>query len=316
VHVAVVIPAFNIASFLPTAVESVLEQTHRDWSLVIVDDGSTDATATVGARFEDERVRLIRRSNSGVSAARNAGIAAVLAGHMGSPSIEGLPDALMFLDGDDWLAPAALGLLAEALENAPWAAAAVGRYARVDSNAVARLSPAPARGCLLERLLTRNLFANGGHVLIRREAIEVAGDFRSDLVYGEDWEYWTRLAAVGEFVSVPSRTPLLFVREHLTGAYLSRATDPGAYRPALKAIYGNPGLAKRLGTARLAALGRRAEAEMAWTVGRELVRQGRQRDGLRWLGRSFRKAPSLNRLILMGLSRLRSGPFRPYRTAT
>ena len=156
----------------------------------------------------------------------------------------------MFLDGDDWLAPAALGLLAETLEDAPWAAAAVGRYARVDSNAVARLSPPPARGCLLERLLTRNLFANGGHLLIRREAIEAAGDFRSDLVYGEDWEYWTRLAAQGEFVAVPSRSPLLFVRERLAGAYLSRATDPGAYRPALKAIYGNPGLAERLGTAR------------------------------------------------------------------
>ena len=315
-HIAVVIPAFNIAGFLATAIQSVLGQTFSDWSLVIVDDGSTDTTAAVGAHFRDKRIRLLRQSNSGVSAARNAGIAAVLAGHVGSPSVVVPPDALMFLDGDDWLAPAALGLLAETLENASWAAAAVGRYARVDSNAVARLSPAPARGCLLERLLTRNLFANGGHLLIRREAIEAAGDFRSDLVYGEDWEYWTRLAAQGEFVAVPSRSPLLFVRERLAGAYLSRATDPGAYRPALNAIYGNPGLAERLGTARLAALGQRAEAEMAWTVGRELVRHGRQREGLRWLGRSFRKAPSLNRLMLMGLSRLRFGPFRPYRTAT
>ena len=315
-HIAVVIPAFNIAGFLATAIQSVLGQTFSDWSLVIVDDGSTDTTAAVGAHFRDKRIRLLRQSNSGVSAARNAGIAAVLAGHVGSPSVVVPPDALMFLDGDDWLAPAALGLLAETLENAAWAVAAVGRYARVDSNAVARLSPAPARGCLLERLLTRNLFANGGHLLIRREAIEAAGDFRSDLVYGEDWEYWTRLAAQGEFVAVPSRSPLLFVRERLAGAYLSRATDPGAYRPALKAIYGNPGLAERLGTARLAALAQRAEAEMAWTVGRELVRHGRQREGLRWLGRSFRKAPSLNRLMLMGLSRLRFGPFRPYRTAT
>ncbi len=315
-HIAVVIPAFNIAGFLATAIQSVLGQTFSDWSLVIVDDGSTDTTAAVGAHFRDKRIRLLRQSNSGVSAARNAGIAAVLAGQVGSSSVVVPPDALMFLDGDDWLAPAALGLLAETLENASWAAAAVGRYARVDSNAVARLSPAPARGCLLERLLTRNLFANGGHLLIRREAIEAAGDFRTDLVYGEDWEYWTRLAAQGEFVSVPSRSPLLFVRERLAGAYLSRATDPSAYRPALNAIYGNPGLAERLGTARLEALGQRAEAEMAWTVGRELVRHGRQREGLRWLGRSFRKAPGLNRLMLMGLSRLRLGPFRPYRTAT
>jgi glycosyltransferase involved in cell wall biosynthesis len=315
-HIAVIIPAFNVAGFLPTAVQSVLEQTHSDWSLVIVDDGSTDATGAVGARFQDKRIRLIRQSNFGVSAARNEGIAAALAGRAGLSLIGGSPDALMFLDGDDWLAPIALSLLAETLDNAPWAAAAAGRYARVDSNAVARLSPAPAQGCLLERLLTRNLFANGGHLLIRREAIEAAGEFRSDLVYGEDWEYWTRLAAQGEFVSVPSRCPLLFVRERLAGAYLSRATDPGAYRPALQAIYGNPGLAKRVGRIRMATLERRAEAEMAWTVGRELVRHGRHREGLRWLGRSFRKAPSLNRLMLMGLSRFHFGPFRPYRAAT
>jgi cellulose synthase/poly-beta-1,6-N-acetylglucosamine synthase-like glycosyltransferase len=50
VHVAVIIPAFNIAGFLPTAIQSVLEQTFSDWSLVIVDDGSTDTTAAVGAR--------------------------------------------------------------------------------------------------------------------------------------------------------------------------------------------------------------------------------------------------------------------------
>ena len=169
---------------------------------------------------------------------------------------------------------------------------------------------------MLERLLTRNLFANGGHLLIRREAIEAAGDFRTDLVYGEDWEYWTRLAAQGEFVSVPSRSPLLFVRERLAGAYLSRATDPCAYRPALECDLRQPWPRRALGDGRLEALGQRAEAEMAWTIGRELVRHGRQREGLRWLGRSFRRAPGLNRLMLMGLSRLRLGPFRPYRTAT
>ena len=86
-HIAVVIPAFNIAGFLATAIQSVLGQTFSDWSLVIVDDGSTDTTATVGAHFRDKRIRLIRQSNSGVSAARNAGIAAVLAGHVGSPFI-------------------------------------------------------------------------------------------------------------------------------------------------------------------------------------------------------------------------------------
>jgi glycosyltransferase involved in cell wall biosynthesis len=362
VHIAVVIPAFNAADFLHSAIQSVLDQTHVDWSLVVVDDGSTDDTASIVGQFPDARVRLLRQQNAGVSVARNSGVRAALTGgndppgdnpeqsarsfastSFGGPTrlsticgagvgktIDGpfkrghevashrfrrvLPDAFLFLDGDDWLAPAALDVLARTLDDALWAVAAVGRYARVGLNADARLSRSPAHGSLLERLLTRNLFANGGHLLIRREAIEAAGEFRTDLAYGEDWEYWTRLAVQGEFVPVQSRSPLLFVRERLAGAYLSRATDPSAYRPVLDAIYSNPGLAERVGKARLAALARQAEAEMAWTVGRELIKHGRQPEGLGWLGRSFREAPSLNRLMLLGLSRLRLGPFRPYPT--
>jgi glycosyltransferase involved in cell wall biosynthesis len=337
VHVAIVIPAFNVADLLADAILSVLDQTHTDWSLVIVDDGSTDATAAVAAQFKDARVRLIRKPHAGVSAARNAGISALrnqppegsqvgdrsqlrsgAEREMSEPlgaARAAVTGAILFLDGDDWLAPDALVRLAECLEDEPGAVAAVGRYARADPSAV-HLSRRPPQGRLLERLLTRNLFANGGHLLIRREAIEAAGDFRTDLHYGEDWEYWTRLAAQGVFASVPSCLPLLFVRERLGGAYLSRATDPEAYRPALNAIYHNPDLALHLGPARLAALSRRAEAEMAWTVGRELVRRGRQRDGLRWLGRSIRAFPSPKRMALVGLSWLRVGPFRPYRTAT
>jgi glycosyltransferase involved in cell wall biosynthesis len=318
VHIAIVVPAFNIAAFLPDAITSVLDQTHADWSLAIVDDGSTDATAAVAARYQDRRISLIRQPNAGVSAARNTAINAILRPGPGTADNAPHPPpcAILFLDGDDWLAPDALALLAGALDTAPRAVVAAGRYARVGLDAGARLAPPPPQGNLLERLLTRNLFANGGHLLIRRAAIEAAGDFRPDLSYGEDWEYWTRLSLLGDFAAVPSPAPLLFVRERLAGAYLSRATDPDAYHPALNAIYRIPGLAERLGSDRLADLARRADAEMAWTVGRELIRHGRRRDGQRWLGRSIRGAPSHKRLALLGLSCLRLGPFRPYSTAS
>jgi glycosyltransferase involved in cell wall biosynthesis len=306
VRIAVIIPVFNVASFLRQAILSVLDQTHADWSLIVVDDGSTDATGQVAVSFADARIRLIRQDNAGVSAARNRGIryAEALA-----------PDAFLFLDGDDWLAPGALALLADALDSAPWAAAACGRYARVASNGAARVSAAPPDGCLLERLLTRNLFANGGHVLIRREAVQAAGEFRRDLSYGEDWEYWTRLALLGEFVAVRSRAPLLFVRERPGSAMLTHATDPAAYRPALDAIHGNPAIADRLGGSRQAHFRHRADAETAWAVGRELIRHGQRRAGQRWLGRSIYGAPSARRLMLIGVSWLRLGPFRPYQPA-
>jgi glycosyltransferase involved in cell wall biosynthesis len=304
-HIAVVIPAFNVADFLSEAISSVLAQTYADWSMVVVDDGSTDATAAVAASFWDRRIRLIRQRNSGVSAARNVGVA--IAASRRDP-----PDAYLFLDGDDWLEPNALALLANALDRAPGAIASVGRFARVGLDGTVRTAPCPPQGDLLEPLLTRNLFANGGHLLIRRAAVEAAGDFRTGLSYGEDWEYWTRLALLGHFVSVPA--PVLFVRERLGSAYLSRATDPAAYRPAMQAIYSNPDLTRRLEPTRIAALAQQAEAEMAWTVGRELIRHGRRQDGRRWLGQSLRCAPSPRRLALLVLSWLRLGPFRSYRT--
>ncbi len=332
-RIAIIVPAFNVAPFLQQTLRSVVAQTHPDWVAVVVDDGSTDATAAVAASVPDHRIRLIRQPNAGVSAARNRGILAADSA-----------DAILFLDGDDWLAPDALAVLAATLEAAPRTVAACGRYARVAGSATKHMSPgsgaehmaprsgarhpsagqgaqhrsnprlsaAPPHGCLLERLLRRNLFANGGHLLIRRAAVESAGAFRTDLSYGEDWEYWTRLAALGEFAAARPRAPVLFVRERPGSATLSHGTDPAAYRPAMEAIHRNPVLAAHIGTARLARLRCRAEAEMAWTIGRELIRHGRRRDGLLWLARSLRDAPTPRRLLLLGLAWLRRGPFRPY----
>jgi glycosyltransferase involved in cell wall biosynthesis len=305
-RIAIIIPAFNIAPYLGDAIRSVLAQTHTDWSLVIVDDGSTDPTASIATDFDDERIRVIQQPNAGVSAARNHGIR-----HAETAN----PDAYLFLDGDDWLAPSALALLAETLESAPWAAAACARYARVAADGATHPSRPPNDGCVLERLLIRNLFINGGHLLIRQEAIRTAGDFRPDLSHGEDWEYWTRIALLGEFAAVQSKTPLLFVRERPGSAMLTSGTDPAAYRAAADVIHRNPAIANRLGNARLPQLRRQAEAEAAWAVGRELIRHGQRRAGQRWLGRSIIGAPSARRLLLIGLSWLRIGPFRPYRTA-
>jgi hypothetical protein len=108
---------------------------------------------------------------------------------------------------------------------------------------------------------------------------------------------------------------MLFVRERPGSAYLSHGMDPEAYRPAMDAIYRNIVDAGRLCASRLADLRRRADAETAWSVGRELIRHGNRRDGLFWLGHSVREAPNLKRLGLIVLSVFRFGPFRLYRTA-
>jgi len=299
-HIGIIIPAFNVAPWLSDAIRSVLSQSYRDRSLVVVDDGSADATARVAATFCDPRIHLIRQPNRGVSSARNRGLATVTA------------DAILFLDGDDWLAPEALAILSSTLADCPWAVAVASSYARASAGGPTRHVAPPPSGALLQRLLVRNLFVNGGQVLIRRPAIDAIGGFKCELSYGEDWEFWTRLALQGEFISIRTPAPLLFVRERAGSVYHSAASDPARFIPSMDAVYRNPAIVARFDAGRLARLRLRAEAEVAWVVGREMTRHGRMRDGRAWLVRSLFAAPSLKRLGLLGVSWMRVGPFRSY----
>ncbi|WP_270936797.1 glycosyltransferase family 2 protein [Falsiroseomonas oryzae] len=311
---SIVTPAFDVACFVGDAIASVRAQSHADLELVVVDDGSRDGTARAAERAaeDDPRIRILRQANAGVSAARNAGIAAATG------------QALLFLDADDWLAPDALARLVAALRAAPGAVAAYGPWAAVAE--AARPGDPPLRlktgpfpdGDVLETLLVRNLLANGGHLLIRRRAFAAAGGFDPAIRYGEDWECWVRLALQGGFGRVAGTAPLLFVRERGASAYRRMARDPAAFAPAMAAIWGNPALAARLGP-RLDRLRARAEAENAWVVGKELIRHGAMAEGLARLRSAFAAAPGPKRAALLAAAHLLPllpgrlhGPFARY----
>ena len=307
--ISVVVPCFNVGSYVGAALQSLLAQSHGRWEAVFIDDGSTDGTADLIADCADARVRLIRQANLGVSAARNRGI----------DTASG--DALLFLDADDWLAPDAMERMAARLQGSP-VVAVYGAFCFVteDGAHTVRIKSGPfPEGDIVERLLVENLFANGGHLLIRRSAIEEMGRFRDDLRFGEDWEYWSRLALCGAIAVVPGASPLLFVRQRSTGAYLRMATNPAAFAPCVQAIFGNPMLRERLSAAKLDRLRTETESENSWIVGRELVRHGRRSAGVACLRDSFRRRPRLKRALLLVIAHLMplwparlAGPFRPY----
>ena len=88
--ISVILPVYNSEKYIKKAIESVLTHTFSDFELIIVKDGSTDATSDIINSFDDERIKVITQSNQGPGAARNNALKTVNS------------DYVMFLDSDDW----------------------------------------------------------------------------------------------------------------------------------------------------------------------------------------------------------------------
>lgn len=200
-QVSVVIPTYNSARFVPTAVESALAQTHQDFELIVVDDGSTDATREVLAPYRD-RLTYIYRENQERSAARNTGIRAATG------------EYVAFLDADDaWLSDK-LERQVSVLAEHPEAVLVYGQavYMDIDGNDVSfrgqhmcgHVTPALQVEDLSRALIAGNVVYGGGSMpLVRRSALDSAGWFDESLCYPEDWDLWVRLSHLGPFAYIP-----------------------------------------------------------------------------------------------------------------
>jgi glycosyltransferase involved in cell wall biosynthesis len=187
VPVSVVIPAYNCGQWVAQAVDSVLAQTAAPAEVLVVDDGSTDDTGGCLAPYRG-RVRYLFQENRGVSAARNAGVAA---------SGEAL---VAFLDADDVWHPRKLELQLAVLGREPeialmgarafdWPAAEFPLLEEGHPGGRVRAVP-------WDRLAVRNYFVTSS-VVARRAALDRAGPFDTCLQGPEDWDLWLRVAESG-----------------------------------------------------------------------------------------------------------------------
>ena len=194
-RVSVIIPTHNRAVFLKAAIASVLAQTFEDYELLVVDDGSKDATGEVVKSIQDQRLRYFHHAEAkGGSAARNTGIR------------NSRGEYLAFLDDDDEWYPQKLHLQVELMDRSPAKVGVIyAGYDRFDSatGQLGKKRLPRQRGNLWEALLARNPLTGTSSVLIRRECFEVAGPFDETLTAFQDFDLWLRIAAHYEFDFIP-----------------------------------------------------------------------------------------------------------------
>ncbi len=188
-RVSVIMPAYNVADYVGGAIESVLSQTWRDLELVVIDDGSTDATAAVITPYvqRDSRVRLLRQRNEGLSSARNAGMRAASG------------EIFAILDSDDLWEPAFLEAQVRLLLERPDVDVVTGNAWNLggpEDGRPARPHPdaRPEPGLL-------NILSDEESVFIMsvfwRRVYEGVGDFDETMRSNEDYDYWIRAAHAG-----------------------------------------------------------------------------------------------------------------------
>ena len=201
--ISVVIPLYNKAGQVAQTLRSVLGQTFGRFEVVIVDDGSTDGSADEACSVHDNRIRIVRQRNAGVSAARNRGVAAARY------------DLIAFLDADDERKPAYLETQYNLYCKYPECSIFACNYEF--RNADGRVTPTILRKLPFEGEdgILSNYFevASCSHpplwtsaVMVRKQAVQAVGGFPVGVRSGEDLLTWARLAV--KYKIAFSRKPL------------------------------------------------------------------------------------------------------------
>ena len=208
-HLSILLTVRNEERFLPAALDSLSRQTLRDWELVAVDDGSSDATGALldAAAARDPRVRVLHRPPTGLVAALNAGLAACRA------------PLVARMDGDDICHPRRLEKQAAYLDLHPGVTLAACRVTQVPRQHLSTGMRAYEnwQNSLLDHdQISRDLFVESPFVhpcvTYRRDAVLAVGGYR-DTGWPEDYDLWLRLARAGaRFARLPE--VLFYWREH------------------------------------------------------------------------------------------------------
>ncbi len=197
---SVIIPAYRVEGFVRETLESVLRQDYPNYEVIVVDDGSDDATPKLVAEYP---VQLLRQPHRGISAARNAGLRVARG------------DYLTILDADDLWPADRLSAQVEYLEQHPQIEIVLGLTEFF-------LTPGQERPPHFSALMEGDpVPGHASTMLARRQVFELVGDFDETLVVGEDIDWLARAKDAG----VPSaRLDQVFLHYRIHSNNISRHT--------------------------------------------------------------------------------------------
>jgi Glycosyl transferase family 2 len=205
---SVIIPTYNRASLLRTALDSVFTQTFKDYEIIVVDDGSTDETSIVVSSYGD-RIRYFQQQNKGPGAARNLG------------AEHGTGEYFAFLDSDDLWFPWTLETYQKLIMQHQRPAFLAGQPLRFreEKELQTAVASKPKATVFPDYLASGDEWRWWGvsSFVVRRDAFETAGMFTDEWVNGEDADLALRLGTAREFVQATD-PPTFAYREHDSSA--------------------------------------------------------------------------------------------------
>lgn len=178
-RVSIILPLYKSKRYVCETVESVLAQTHRDWELVVVDDGSPDDSGDVVRSYADSRITVYTRDNSGPCRSRNFGISKATGKFIG------------FIDHDDIWHPEKLEKHLAHLNRSPQVGVSYGpsELIGVDGSSLGIFQTPKLKHIDAREILCRNPVGNGSVPIIRRQLLE-AVKFRVNRDGNEEWMYF------------------------------------------------------------------------------------------------------------------------------
>jgi glycosyltransferase involved in cell wall biosynthesis len=200
--VSVIITCFNKEKYITETVKSVLSQTHENFEIIIINDGSTDNSSNVIKKIKDERLKLYEFENAGENAARNKAMKLVKG------------KFVAFLDGDDVWHSSKIEKQLKLMKDGNFDMCFC-NYETIDDSSQINHSffkvefPNYSYENLTKKILMGNvILGSASSVIVKKNIIDKIGFFDETLKWGGDWEYWARI--------VYSTEKIAFLNEKLT----------------------------------------------------------------------------------------------------